>query len=53
MDEKFRILWELNNIKNYLKEIQENHNEELFSIDFWIDEIKYSLTNIEQLINEN
>ena len=52
MAEKFKILWELNNIKNYLKEIQENHDKELFIVDFWLDEIKHSLSNIEQEINE-
>lgn len=52
MAEKSRILWELNNIKNYLKEIEENRDEELFIVDFWLDEIKHSLGNIEQLIND-
>ena len=53
MAEKFKILWELNNIKNFLKEIQENHDKELFIMDFWLDEIKHSLSNIEQEINKN
>ena len=53
MAEKFKILWELNNIKNYLKEIKENGDKELFIMDFWLDEIYHSLNNIEIEINEN
>ena len=53
MVEKFKILLELNNIKNYLKEIKENRDKELFIMDFWLDEIYHSLNNIEQEINEN
>ena len=53
MAEKFKILWELNNIKNFLKEIEENRDKELFMVDFWLGEIYHSLSNIEREINEN